>query len=70
MDDSNGVVISSTPISQDTKTQWGILRRCPFKYEHLIGIIEALEEEQKKAQSIEEHKEGAAEPEDDGSSLR
>jgi hypothetical protein len=44
-----GRVLSIKPISQDTSTQWKLLLRCPFKYEHVLGIIEALEKEQARS---------------------
>ncbi len=50
MDSDDGVVLSVRQISQDTATQWALLRRCPFKYEHLVHIIETLEKEHQRPQ--------------------
>lgn len=48
--DQEGKVIEIKPIAQDASTQWALLRRCPFGYQHLLAIIEALEREEAQKQ--------------------
>ncbi len=49
--DEVGTVLEVKRIDQSPEAQWALLRRCPFKIEHLTGIIEALEKERDEALS-------------------
>lgn len=64
MDQSTGTITKVVPIDQSPQAQWALLRRCPFKYEHLLGIIETLESskaEQKQQAEVDREKEQAEE---------
>lgn len=52
----DGIILSERPIAQDPETQWKLLRRCPFGYAHLVGIIEALEGEKRKKEVEKEER--------------
>ena len=60
-----GVVLKVTPIPQDKKTQWALLRKCPFGKVHLEAILTALEEEEEeKRKQKQEEKEKEIEEEE------
>jgi len=46
MDSTKGDILKVVQIDQSPEAQWALLRRCPFKYEHLEAIIKVLEQEQ------------------------
>lgn len=67
MDIDPGTVTRVRDIDQSPEAQWALLRRCPFKFEHLEAIIDALNkeketkpvqlEDQQTTSLEEEHKE-------------